>query len=236
MDIVEAIAEAGADLIELGIPFSDPLADGPTIQRSTQIALEQGMRVESCLELVAQLRDRGLQQPFVLMGYVNPILAFGVEDFITEAASVGVDGLIIPDLPLEEAGKMESACHSHNLALIQMLAPNSTLSRITQVSERARGFIYLVSLTGTTGARASLSTDLEKFIQKVRHHTKLPLAVGFGISTPQQAQTVGKLADGVIMGSALIDAVSNAEGSSAPQAAASMVLKFRQCLDSVEDS
>jgi tryptophan synthase alpha chain len=207
--IVEAIARAGADLLELGIPFSDPLADGPTIQHSTQVALNGGMNVRGCLEIVASLRRSGVSQPLLLMGYVNPILAYGTSRFIQEAAEAGADGLIIPDLPPEEAGEAEQLCRDHSLALVYLLPPTAGSDRLQVVAKRSSGFLYLVSLTGVTGARSTLPPDLEKFIQRARQATDLPLAVGFGISTVEQARLVGAAADGVIVGSALIDQVRN---------------------------
>jgi tryptophan synthase alpha chain len=220
LDIVEAISQAGADLIELGVPFSDPLADGPTIQRSTQAALEQGIYVARCLEMVGQLRERGVQQPLLLMGYVNPILAFGVERFVAEASGAGADGFIIPDLPPEEGSSVEAACRAHGRALVYLLAPTSPMERVAYLSSRTTGFLYLVSLTGVTGARAALPPDLEVFVRRVRQVASTPLAVGFGISTPEQARAVGSAADGVIVGSALIDAVARAEENPAKAAAA----------------
>ena len=231
VDVVEAIALAGADLIELGIPFSDPLADGPTIQLSTQVALEQGMNLARCLDLTAQLRSRGLDLPLLLMGYVNPILAFGFERFVVEASAAGVDGFIVPDLPPEEADELEAICCDHGRALVYMLAPTSTEARIVQAAKRSQGFIYLVTLTGTTGVRDELPADLETFILRVRGHTLLPLAVGFGVSNPHQAQAVARLADGVIIGSALIEAVSRAPDSMAPQSAKAFVQNMRQALE-----
>ncbi len=210
LDIIEALAHNGADLIELGVPFSDPLADGPTIQRSTQVALEQGMTVAGCLESVAVLRRRGVTQPLLLMGYVNPLLSYGYERFTAQAAQAGADGLIVPDLPPEEAEPLEQACRANGLALVFLLAPTSTPERIALAARRSSGFIYLVSVAGVTGARRELPPDLADFIRRVRSMTDLPLAVGFGISTPQQAQAVGALADGVIVGSALINAVDQA--------------------------
>lgn len=228
LEIVASIARSGADLIELGIPFSDPLADGPTIQRSTQRALEQGMTVNSCLEIASALRKRGISLPLLFMGYFNPILAYGVDRFTAASARAGVDGFIIPDLPPEEAGELEAACRRHGLALVYLLAPTSTPERIAEVAARATGFIYLVSLTGVTGARADLSADLKGFVGRVRSASSNPLAVGFGISNPRQAQEVGRLADGVIVGSALIDAV---EGSDQPeQAAAAFIHSLRVVL------
>jgi len=210
LEVISAIAEARADLIELGLPFSDPLADGPTIQHSTQIARENGTTMRDCLEMVRQLRGVGLTQPFLLMGYTNPILSFGKEKFVTEASRAGADGLIIPDLPVEEAGELESACCEHGLALIYLVAPTTPLERLAQVTAHSTGFVYIVSLTGVTGARKEVSADLETFLGRVRSVTDKPLAVGFGISTPEQAARVGKMAEGVIVGSALIDVVGKA--------------------------
>ena len=150
--VVRAIAAAGADLIELGVPFSDPLADGPTIQHSTQVALEQGMTLARGLALTSRLRAAGVAQPLLLMGYVNPILAYGVARYVADAAAAGADGFIVPDLPPEEAGEIEAACRTHGLALIFLLAPTSTPERIAAVVSHATGFVYLVSLAGVTGA------------------------------------------------------------------------------------
>jgi len=230
LDVVEAIAQAGADLIELGVPFSDPLADGPTIQRSTQAALEQGMNIARCLEMAAQLRARGVTQPLMLMGYVNPILAFGAERFVVEAAAAGADGFIVPDLPPEEAAEMEAACREHGRALVYLLAPTSPPERVAQLAARTSGFLYLVSLAGVTGARAALPPDLEIFVKRVREVAHTPLAVGFGISTPEQARAVGCVADGVIDGSALISAAGQA--ADPPRAASAFVRGLREALES----
>ena len=209
--VIETIARSGADLIELGIPFSESLADGPTIQRSTQQALAQGMTVAGCLKLTGDLRRCGVRQPLMFMGYLNPLLSYGLARFVTDAAEAGADGLIVPDLPPEDAGELEGACQAHSLALVYLLAPNSTPERIDLVTSRSTGFIYLVSMTGVTGARDHLPPDLADFIRRVRLVTDKPLAVGFGISTPQQAAQVAELADGVIVGSALINAVSDSQ-------------------------
>lgn len=228
VEIVCAIAQAGADLIELGVPFSDPLADGPTIQRSTQIALEQGASLARCLELTRQIRTRGVQQPLILMGYYNPILAYGVERFAAQAVQAGADGFIVPDLPLEEAEELQAACQRHRLALIYLAAPTSTPERLLALAQRTSGFLYLVSLTGVTGARQALPPGLEPFITRVRALARTPIAVGFGVSTPEQARLVGQAADGVIVGSALIQAVEN---SAQPvQAAAEFVQRLRNAL------
>jgi tryptophan synthase alpha chain len=235
--VVRAICRAGADLVELGVPFSDPLADGPTIQHSTQVALERGMSVAGCLALVACLRGDGLAQPFLLMGYINPILAYGIERFAADAAAAGVDGLIVPDLPPEEAGDpstgsgqtLEAACRAHGLALVFLLAPTSTPERIALVAGRSTGFTYLVSQTGVTGARDQLPADLAAFVGRVRMVARTPLAVGFGISNAAQARAVGWIADGVIVGSALINTV--AEAADRPAAAAGFVAGLRTALE-----
>ena len=211
LDIVQACAEAGADLMELGIPFSDPLADGPTIQHSTQVALENGMTVARCLEAVVDLRKRGIDLPIMLMGYYNPILAYGEPRFVMEAAEAGVSGFIIPDLPPEEAGVLDGLCHQHGMGITYLLAPTSTEERIRMVAERARGFTYLVSLTGVTGARGTLHPELESFIARARQYLSTPLAVGFGISTVDQALKVASMVEGVIVGSKLITIAGEAD-------------------------
>jgi len=202
--VIQTLAQAGADLLELGIPFSDPLADGPTIQAAAQKSLANGTTVKDCLAMVRELRQQGLATPALLMGYINPLLAYGLDRFVADAAAAGVDGLIVPDLPPEEAGELAAICAEHGLALVYLLAPTSTAERIELVAGRSQGFIYLVSLTGVTGARSELPPDLAEFVQRVRARTKIPLAVGFGIASRRQAQAVGRLADGVIVGSALV--------------------------------
>lgn len=213
--VIESLAAAGADLIELGVPFSDPLADGPTIQRSTQVALEQGMTVSRCLEMVVQIRARGVRVPLMLMGYINPLLAYGVECYAAATAAAGADGLILPDLPVEEADEVEAACRKHGLALVYLVSPASPPERIARLAARTSGFLYLVSLTGVTGVRATLSADLADFVARVRAVAQTPLAVGFGISTPEQAQAVAALVDGVIIGSALVHAAGAAQDPAA---------------------
>ncbi|MCB0166153.1 MAG: tryptophan synthase subunit alpha [Anaerolineae bacterium] len=204
LDVVKSLVEAGADLLELGVPFSDPLADGPTIQAATQKSLENGTTLKDCLAMTSELRQQGCDTPAVMMGYINPMLAYGLEQFVADAVTAGVDGFIVPDLPPEEAAELEALCEQHQLALIYLLAPTSTAERIKLVAEKSKGFIYLVSLTGVTGARNELSSGLDQFVARVRDVTSLPLAVGFGIGNGVQAQMVGRLADGVIVGSALV--------------------------------
>ncbi|HZG69761.1 MAG TPA: tryptophan synthase subunit alpha [Herpetosiphonaceae bacterium] len=206
-ELVPAIVEAGADMIELGVPFSDPLADGATVQRATQIALANGVNVSSCLHVVRELRTSGVGAPILLMAHYNPLLQYGLERFCADATDAGVDGLIIPDLPPEEATDLHAACQTHGLDLIFLLAPTSTDERIGQVANLAAGFIYCVALTGTTGARAELPAELPQFLSRVRSATQMPLAVGFGISEQSHARQVAAVADGVIVGSALVEIV-----------------------------
>jgi tryptophan synthase alpha chain len=209
IDVIEALAKNGADLIEVGLSFSDPLADGPVIQKATQVALEHGITVKKSLAAVTELRKRGVTIPFILMGYFNPMLAYGLEKFVHDAREAGVDGFIIPDLPLEEAGEFQSLVG--DMPLIQMLAPTSPNERMELIARNAKGFIYLVSVTGVTGARTSISDGLGDLIQRVREHTSAPVCVGFGIGTPEQAKQVGKLADGVIVGSACVKTIGGSE-------------------------
>ena len=208
--IIKAIA-AESDLLELGVPFSDPIADGPTVQHSTQKSLEAGTTVTSCLEMVRQLRADGMDTPVMLMGYMNPVLAYGEARFVRDAAAAGVDGFIFPDLPVEEADSLEQLANEAGLALIPFLAPTSDPRRIQMILNRAKGFVYMVSVTGITGARNKVATDLPAFVRQIRAQSPVPIAVGFGISKPEHAAAVGQFADGVIVGSALINAVDNAD-------------------------
>ena len=211
--LVKALIEGGADLIELGIPFSDPLAEGPTIQASTFRALENGVTTDTCLDTVRKLRADGVTAPFILMGYYNPILAYGVERFARDAAEAGADGLIALDLPPEESGPLHEACVSSGLRVIYLLAPTSTDERIRAVAERASGFVYCVSLTGVTGARSELPQELAAFLERVRKQIPLPLAVGFGISQPEHFLAVGRIADAAVIGSAIIDEIARSAPS-----------------------
>ncbi|MGD8455825.1 MAG: tryptophan synthase subunit alpha [Anaerolineales bacterium] len=230
LDVIEACSCNGADIIELGVPFSDPLADGPTIQHSTQIALQNGVSVAKCLDGVRNLRLRGLTIPLLLMGYYNPILAYGLEKFVQDSFSEGVHGFIIPDLPPDEAEVLASYCQQSGMALPFLLSPNSSEERITLVTGKSTGFVYLVSVTGITGSRQSLPDNLRDFIGKVKSMTDKPVAVGFGISTPEQAYSVGEMADGVIVGSALIKAAKN--GAAFSSAAGAFTKQMTDALQS----
>lgn len=215
--LVQAVAAGGADIIELGVPFSDPLADGPVIQHAAHAALQQGMSASRCLEMARQLRGRGVTVPFIFMGYYNPILAYGEEPFCQACGEAGVDGLIVPDLPPEEGASLEHACQGNGRALIYLLAPTSPPDRIRLVTERSSGFVYLVSVTGITGPRERLPADLAAFVERVRGVTGKPLSVGFGVSTPEQARQVAALADGVIVGSALVRLAGEDNGTEKAQ-------------------
>jgi tryptophan synthase alpha chain len=203
LNAVPLLAANGADIIELGIPFSDPLADGATIQASSYQALKNGVTSDTCLETARRLRQK-TETPLVFMTYFNPVLAYGPDRFCRDCISAGVDGLIIPDLPPEEGVSLECAATQQGLDLIYLLSPTSTPERVRLVAEKSHGFIYLVSVAGVTGARNSLPPGLGAFIARVRRTARQPLCVGFGISNPQQAGQIALLADGVIVGSRLI--------------------------------
>jgi len=203
LEIVHLLAMSGCDIVELGIPFSDPLADGATIQQASYQALRQGVTPELCLEVAQVLRQR-VGTPLVFMTYYNPVLKFGLEEFCSKCAEVGVDGLIIPDLPPEEGGDLERSAQQHEIDIIYLATPASTEERIDLVASRSSGFIYLVSLTGVTGTRDVLPDELESFVNRVRTRTRKPLCVGFGVTTPEQVRRIAKVADGVIVGSRII--------------------------------
>ncbi len=200
---VSLLADNGCDIVELGIPFSDPLSDGATIQKASFHALQNGVTTRLCLEVAEEL-SRKVKTPLVFMIYFNPIFNYGIEKFCAACARSGVSGLIIPDLPPEESLELEIAAREHSLDLIYLLAPNSTDERIRLVSEKSRGFIYLVSVTGVTGVRDRLPANLEAFVARVRKVANQPLCVGFGISAPEQARQIAKIADGVIVGSRIV--------------------------------
>jgi tryptophan synthase alpha chain len=203
LEVVPLLAKNGADIVELGIPFSDPLADGVTIQRSSYNALQKGITTRICLDVAKKLREK-VSVPLVFMTYYNPVFHYGLEEFCKACTDSGIDGLIIPDLPPQEGADLEAVAGEKDLDLIYLLAPTSPEERIKLVGQRSRGFIYLVSVTGVTGARDRLPADLEAFVTRVRKTVRQPLCVGFGISTPQQAQQVANVADGAIVGSRII--------------------------------
>lgn len=205
--VMEAFIAGGADMIELGVPYSDPIADGPVVQASTQQALDAGINTDDVLTLAGEFSKR---LPVVLMIYYNCVLAYGLERFVTASAAAGVSGLIVPDLPVDEADEFISACRAGGVDPILMVAPTSPDDRIQLIAASASGFIYCVSVAGVTGARTTLSAGLPDFLARVRMRTDVPLAVGFGVSTAEQAAEVAVHADGVIIGSRLISLVRDA--------------------------
>ncbi|HJS67346.1 MAG TPA: tryptophan synthase subunit alpha [Nitrospiraceae bacterium] len=205
--LVVALEQAGADIIELGVPFSDPIADGPVIQQAAERALRSGTSLRAILSMVAGLRAR-TKIPLVLMAYYNSIHAFGHERFCQEAAQAGVDGLIMPDMPPDEAGPIRGPAAAAGLPLIYLLAPTSTAERRTFVARQSQGFVYYVSLTGITGAKLVNLADVGKNVEKIRKVTNVPIAVGFGVATPGDAAKVAAIADGVIVGSAIVKQIA----------------------------
>jgi tryptophan synthase alpha chain len=233
-----AAAQMGADIIELGMPFSDPLADGATIQHAAHIALERGMTINGCFEIAFEISTRS-DVPLILMGYYNPILVYGLETFCQMAVASGVCGLIIPDLPPEEAEPLQHAAHKHGLSLIFLIPPTTPDERINQIAKMAcsghGSFLYCVALNGVTGARATLPADLQVFIQRVKDYTKeyhLPIAVGFGISTPEHITELITFADGVVVGSAVVKLIDEHVEREQIEAVKRYILSLRKaCLD-----
>ena len=205
--LVRALVDGGADLVELGLPFSDPLADGATVQRASFRALEQGMTPTRLLALIRELRQGGVVIPLIVMTYYNPILAYGQEAFLNDAATAGADGLIAVDVPPEEAEQLSQSCRASGLDLIPLLAPTSTDDRVALAVRQASGFVYCVSVAGVTGARDELPPDLGTFLERVRRQTELPLAVGFGISRREHVEALSGRADAAIVGSAIVDCI-----------------------------
>ena len=211
--LVLELERAGADIIELGVPFSDPIADGPVIQKAAERALRSGTSLRKILAAVASLRSR-TQVPLVLMSYYNTVHAFGEAAFCREAARAGVDGLIVPDMPPEEAGGLDTEASGAGLCVIYLLAPTSTPDRCAMIAKRSRGFVYYVSLTGITGARLTDLDGVGRNVEKIRKAASVPVAVGFGVATPEDAAKVGAVADGVIVGSAIVRQVGEHEHDS----------------------
>lgn len=199
---IRAAVENGADLIELGIPFSDPTAEGPVIQGANLRALTGGVTTDKIFSLVKDLRQ-DVKTPFVFMTYANVIFSYGAERFLSACHDIGIDGLILPDLPFEEKGEFLSVCHAYDVDLISLIAPTSE-NRIAMIAQEAEGFLYIVSSLGVTGMRSEIKTDLASIVEVVRQNTDIPCAIGFGISTPEQARKMADISDGAIVGSAII--------------------------------
>ena len=208
---INAAMEGGADIIELGVPFSDPLADGATIQRSSTAALAGGVTLQTCLDTARRVRSMSDYIPIYLMGYYNPYYQYGPDALATEALATGLDGLIVPDLPPEEADLLDASVTGHGLDLIYFIAPTSPEERIAAICARARGFIYCVSVTGVTGARDAVSSGVPDLIARVRAHSRLPLALGFGISQPEHVAAVAHDVDAVVIGSAMMNLMADTD-------------------------
>jgi len=209
VDLILGLEERGAELIELGMPFSDPLADGPTIQYSSEMAIKNGITMERIFEMVREVRERS-SIPIILMGYMNPVMRYGVAEFCENAAGAGVDGLIIPDIPPEESGIIDEEADKNGLALVYLVAPNTSDERMKMIDSKSSGFVYCVSVTGVTGAREGdeVARSVERFIDRVNKNvTKNPKLIGFGIKSHEDAERIAAEADGFIVGSALIDAI-----------------------------
>ena len=205
-ELVVAFEKCGVDLVEIGVPFSDPLADGPTIQAASQRALQKKVTLKKILESVRKIRQRS-EIPIALMTYYNPVLHFGEEKFTQSARDAGVDGVIIPDLPPEEAGSLLKSARKNNLAVIFFLSPTTTTERMKRIVKLSRGFIYYVSITGVTGARSHLPEEIKNNVQLAKRYTKTPICVGFGVSTAAQVKSVARVSDGVIVGSAIVNEI-----------------------------
>lgn len=222
--VVRVMAEAGADLIELGIPFSDPTAEGPVIQGANLRALKAGTTTDKIFDLVRDLR-RDVSVPMVFMTYANVVFSYGTERFVSTCADVGMDGLILPDLPFEEKEEFAPVCRKYGIDLISLVAPTSA-DRIAMIAREAEGFLYIVSSLGVTGSRSEITTDLGAIIQVVRENTSVPCAIGFGISTPEQAKKMAALSDGAIVGSAIIKLLERFE-KDAPEHIAGYVREMK---------
>ncbi len=214
-EIVLAAIEAGADVIELGVPFSDPVADGPVIQRASERALKHGTSLGHVLTLAAELRQHAQSTGLIIFSYLNPILRMGMEKFCMVARAAGVDGVLVTDLPVEEAGEYLWAMKAHDLAPVFLAAPTSPDERLKRITAASRGFVYAVSRTGVTGARQQLAEDAQKLVRRLRRVTKLPVAVGFGIWNAEQFAEVGEFADAVVVGSAIVETVERNPGREA---------------------
>ena len=230
-DLILALEATGVDIIEIGVPFSDPTADGPAIQAASQRALKRGTTLQKILAMIASVRRKsGI--PIVLFGYFNPILSYGTEKFAADAKSAGVDGLLVVDLPPEEAGELRLYTDPAGLAFITLIAPTTDPGRIGKILRGAAGFVYFISVTGVTGAAAPRTQDIRRDVGRIKQMTTLPIAVGFGISTPEQAAAIAPLADGIVVGSALVRLIAEKRRSDAVvRAVAALAAKIRRAID-----
>jgi tryptophan synthase alpha chain len=218
-EVILAAIDAGAGIIELGVPFSDPVADGPVIQRASERALAQGTTLEHVLKLAAEIREHSQSAGLVIFSYLNPILRMGLPKFCRVARAAGIDATLITDLPIEESQDYIHEARANDLAAIFLAAPTSTDQRLKQIAQYSSGFIYAISRTGVTGERAQMSDDAKNLVRRLRRYSKLPIAVGFGISTPAQFAAVGKFADGAVVGSAIVHVIEQNKGREAASVA-----------------
>lgn len=209
LSVMESLPEAGADLIEIGMPFTDPMADGPAIQASSLRALEGGMTLKGVLKMLQQFRSKNDETPVILMGYFNPIYIYGIEDFVRDAKAAGADGLIIVDLPPEEDAELRSSAQKAGLDFIKLLTPTTNEQRLPTVLDSASGFLYYVSIAGVTGTKSANVAQVEQHIAQIKQQTDLPIAIGFGIKTPDDAAKMSAIADGVVVGSAIVETMQN---------------------------
>ena len=230
--LIKSLASSGADGMEIGVPFSDPLADGPTIQRASMRALEGGTNLKSVIKMISEIREDLKNLPLVIMTYYNPIVAMGIDVFVKECSLAGVDAVIVPDLPPEESMLLLKSMEEYPLELVFMLAPTSTEERISLVNKFGGGFIYYVAQMGVTGARESLDKDLNVSLEKINEEKKMPVLVGFGIKTPEQAAEVSQYAEGIIVGSALIDVIEqNSQREDKLEAAAKYIASLKEAME-----
>jgi len=237
--ILDALPGAGADIIELGMPFTDPMADGPAIQRGNLRSLGAGMTLRALLAMVRDFRTRDNVTPIVLMGYFNPILAFGPERFAAEAKAAGIDGCIVVDLPPEEAGELAPALAAHGLHLVRLATPTTDAQRLPAVLNGASGFLYYVAVAGVTGANSAAATDVAAAVARLKAATSLPIAVGFGVRTPEQAAAIAVHADAVVVGSALVDAIgaaAEARANDIPARVAAQIAALAQAVRSARQA
>jgi len=228
-DFIYKMVSAGADLIEIGIPFSDPIAEGPVIQEASQKALEQGTNLDKIFELVKKLR-KTVSIPLVFMTYVNPVFKYGYDNFFKQCSLIGIDGIIIPDLPFEEKNEISDCVKKYDIKIISLIAPTSE-DRIKQIAKEAEGFLYIVSSMGVTGIRNEIKTDLKSILDSVRNVTKVPAAIGFGIHSPEQAKQMAEIADGVIVGSAIIKIIKE-YGNNADEHIYNYVKEMKSAIES----
>lgn len=226
--IALAAIDAGADVLELGVPFSDPLADGPVIQRASERALRNGTRLRDVIALAATLRRERPQAGLVIFSYFNPVLRFGLEEFCAAAEQAGVDGVLVTDMIVEEASDYLQALHRHHLAPIFLAAPTSPDERLARIAAVSRGFVYAISRVGITGAQKSLTSDAQQLVRRLRRFTQLPIAVGFGISSPEHFAAVGEFADAAVIGSALVATIEQAGPKDAPSSIARFIEGLRR--------